>query len=105
MDETDSSRSAALIHPDAIKESIMEFQRFAGLNETGEMDPETSRMMKLPRCGVKDMVGHSKSHGRSKRFALQGRQTPHGIKSCTGNRGKHEFHPNIPSRNIGRLIP
>eukprot|EP00094_Tigriopus_californicus_P012504 TCALIF_12089-PA protein Name:"Similar to Mmp14 Matrix metalloproteinase-14 (Rattus norvegicus)" AED:0.09 eAED:0.09 QI:65/1/0.8/1/1/1/5/0/473 len=72
MDETGSSKSAALIHPDAIKESIMEFQRFAGLNETGVMDPQTSRLMKLPRCGVKDMVGHSKSHGRSKRFALQG---------------------------------
>ncbi len=47
----------------------MDFQRFAGLEETGEMDPETEATMALPRCGVKDRVGHG---NRMKRFALQG---------------------------------
>lgn len=64
-----AGRSANLLSPDAMKNSIMEFQRFAGLNVTGEMDEETERMMAQPRCGVKDIVGHG---ARAKRFALQG---------------------------------
>ena len=49
----------------------MDFQRFAGLEETGEMDEETEEMMAMPRCGVKDMVGHGH---RMKRYALQGKE-------------------------------
>ena len=38
---------------------------------TGELDDETLELMKMPRCGVKDVVGKNMG-SRSKRFALQG---------------------------------
>ena len=66
-----SGQTANLLSPDALKDSILEFQRFAGLEETGEMDAETERMMSMPRCGVKDIVGHGATT-RKKRYALQG---------------------------------
>ncbi|XP_030377643.1 stromelysin-3 isoform X2 [Scaptodrosophila lebanonensis] len=50
--------------------AIQEFQSFAGLNITGELDEETMKLMSLPRCGVRDRVGTADS--RSKRYALQG---------------------------------
>ncbi|XP_036669711.1 matrix metalloproteinase-14 isoform X5 [Drosophila suzukii] len=50
--------------------AIEEFQSFAGLNITGELDAETMKLMSLPRCGVRDRVGTGDS--RSKRYALQG---------------------------------
>ncbi|KQS63139.1 uncharacterized protein Dere_GG19900, isoform B [Drosophila erecta] len=50
--------------------AIEEFQNFAGLNITGELDAETMKLMSLPRCGVRDRVGTGDS--RSKRYALQG---------------------------------
>ncbi|KAH8369608.1 hypothetical protein KR093_000278, partial [Drosophila rubida] len=50
--------------------AIQEFQSFAGLNITGELDEETMKLMSLPRCGVRDRVGTGDS--RSKRYALQG---------------------------------
>lgn len=50
--------------------AIEEFQSFAGLNITGELDEETKKLMSLPRCGVRDRVGTGE--GRSKRYALQG---------------------------------
>ncbi|KPU76272.1 uncharacterized protein Dana_GF11910, isoform B [Drosophila ananassae] len=50
--------------------AIQEFQNFAGLNITGELDEETMKLMSLPRCGVRDRVGNGE--GRSKRYALQG---------------------------------
>ncbi|KAG6453661.1 hypothetical protein O3G_MSEX008266 [Manduca sexta] len=52
------------------RRAIAEFQSFAGLNATGELDEETSKVMSLPRCGVKDKVGFGES--RAKRYALQG---------------------------------
>ncbi|XP_050353674.1 matrix metalloproteinase-14 isoform X2 [Nymphalis io] len=52
------------------RRAISEFQSFAGLNNTGELDEETKKLMSLPRCGVKDKVGFGES--RAKRYALQG---------------------------------
>ncbi|XP_022914436.2 matrix metalloproteinase-14 isoform X2 [Onthophagus taurus] len=63
--------SSRLLDGSILKQAIEEFQSFAGLAVTGEMDEETESVMKLPRCGVKDKVG-SGSDSRSKRYALQG---------------------------------
>lgn len=63
--------SGQLLSQDALSDAIKEFQSFAGLNVTGELDELTEHTMSLPRCGVKDKVG-SGSDNRSKRFALQG---------------------------------
>ncbi|XP_022253215.1 50 kDa hatching enzyme-like, partial [Limulus polyphemus] len=70
MNET-SSKSSSLIDYGSLTIAIKDFQRFAGLNETGVIDNETITMMEMPRCGVKDKVGHSNS-ARRKRYALQG---------------------------------
>ncbi|XP_035785461.1 stromelysin-3-like isoform X1 [Anopheles albimanus] len=63
--------SGNLLDQDTWEKAIMEFQSFAGLNVTGELDSETMQLMSLPRCGVKDRVGFG-SDTRSKRYALQG---------------------------------
>ena len=64
-------RSANLMSQDSLRTFIKEFQSFAGLPQTGDLDTETREMMNRPRCGVKDMVGHT-STKRRKRYALQG---------------------------------
>ena len=33
-------------------------QSFVGLNRTGEVDTDTLYNMLIPRCGVKDIIGH-----------------------------------------------
>lgn len=63
--------SGNLIDGDTWEKAIMEFQSFAGLNVTGELDDDTMELMSAPRCGVKDKVGFG-SDARSKRYALQG---------------------------------
>ncbi|XP_046393280.1 matrix metalloproteinase-14 isoform X2 [Ischnura elegans] len=63
--------SGALISEDAMKTAISEFQAFAGLNVTGDLDDETRELMSTPRCGVKDKVGIG-HNARRKRYALQG---------------------------------
>ena len=37
-----------------VESAIRRFQRFAGLEETGQLDSETIRLMKKPRCGMPD---------------------------------------------------
>ena len=39
-------------------EALVDFQRFFGLSETGELDDATMRLMKKPRCGNHDKVRH-----------------------------------------------
>ena len=53
-DASSSGKSANLLSPDALRDSIKEFQRFAGLPVTGDMDGNTEKFMSMPRCGVKD---------------------------------------------------
>ena len=48
-----SGKSAAL---QSLDSAIANFQAFAGLEQTGELDEETVKMMHTPRCGVKDFI-------------------------------------------------
>jgi len=42
-----------------IARAVRDFQAFVpGLNITGEVDINTEHQMTIPRCGVKDIVGH-----------------------------------------------
>ena len=65
------AKSAPLLSRDGLKDYIREFQSFAGLNQTGNLDSETIALMQTPRCGVKDIVGKGITT-RRKRYALQG---------------------------------
>ncbi|XP_039256216.2 matrix metalloproteinase-14-like [Styela clava] len=51
--------------------AVMNFQRFAGLEQTGQLDHTTLEKMDSPRCGNRDVVG-SDAAARKKRYALQG---------------------------------
>ena len=69
---------------DFIKLAVKDFQAFAGLNQTGELDPVTVELMGTPRCGVRDRgleEERDRSGGsrRKKRYVLQGSrwQTKH----------------------------
>ncbi|XP_064105369.1 matrix metalloproteinase-20-like [Macrobrachium nipponense] len=62
--------SGALLSVESVQKSIMEFQAFAGLNQTGQLDDATIQMMNKPQCGVKDEVGYG-SEARKKRYALE----------------------------------
>lgn len=63
--------SGGLLDQETWERAIRDFQSFAGLNVTGELDSETTELMSLPRCGVRDKIGFG-SDSRSKRYALQG---------------------------------
>lgn len=71
MEGGTGAAKGSLVSQSSIKNAIQDFQRFAGLNQTGEMDNETVVMMNMPRCGVKDKVGHG-LEARRKRYTLQG---------------------------------
>ena len=60
-----SAKSAPLLSRDGLRDYIREFQAFAGLQQTGNLDENTVELMNTLRCGVKDIVG-------KKRYALQG---------------------------------
>jgi matrix metalloproteinase-14 (membrane-inserted) len=57
-----------------LKNAIKFFQKFANLNQTGNLDNATLEVMKLPRCGLKDFntFKTKKILNREKRFVLQG---------------------------------
>jgi len=64
-------QSQHILSEDVLTKAIQEFQAFAGLNVTGDLNQETIELMNTPRCGVKDKIGFGTS-SRSKRYALQG---------------------------------
>ena len=51
-----------------VKSAVMDFQAFAGINQTGELDPLTVELMDTPRCGVRDIIGHGATAKRKKRY-------------------------------------
>ena len=53
LKSSSSGKTAALR---SIDSAVKEFQAFAGLRQTGELDKETVEMMEMPRCGVKDIL-------------------------------------------------
>ena len=69
--QRENSKSAPLLSRDGLRDYIKEFQAFAGLPQTGDLDDKTVELMKTPRCGVKDIVGKGATT-RKKRYALQG---------------------------------
>ncbi|KAL1513726.1 hypothetical protein ABEB36_003098 [Hypothenemus hampei] len=64
------ANSSQLLEESSFRKAIEDFQGFAGLVVTGQLDDDTLETMTLPRCGVKDKVGTGDN--RAKRYALQG---------------------------------
>merc|ERR550532_16468 len=62
--------TGALLSEEGIKKqlakAVRDFQAFAGLNQTGELDPITVELMGTPRCGVNDIIGHGATARRKK---------------------------------------
>ncbi|XP_059614020.1 matrix metalloproteinase-14 isoform X2 [Phlebotomus argentipes] len=85
--------SGGLLDEDTWTKAIQDFQGFAGLNVTGELDAETMELMTLPRCGVKDKVGFG-TDSRSKRYALQGSRWK--VKALTYRISKYPKRLNKP---------
>ena len=57
------------------QDAVKDFQQFAGLEVTGEMDPVTVELMGTPRCGVSDKKrsdGDKVNLGMSGAYVLQG---------------------------------
>ncbi|KAG8201980.1 hypothetical protein JTE90_027453 [Oedothorax gibbosus] len=68
----DSSTSGgSLVGEETVSNAVKDFQRFAGLSTTGNLDDATLNMMEKPRCGVRDKSGSTASK-RKKRYAIQG---------------------------------
>ena len=53
---TKSNKSAPLLSRDGLRDYVEEFQSFAGLAVTGELDQGTVANILTPRCTVKDLL-------------------------------------------------
>ncbi|XP_035254070.1 matrix metalloproteinase-25 [Anguilla anguilla] len=68
-------RTGLLQTKEGIHRALRQMQRFAGLNETGELDAATVFLMSTPRCSLPDIVGTGDlRRRRRKRYALSGLQ-------------------------------
>ena len=99
---TKSNKSAPLLSRDGLRDYVEEFQSFAGLAVTGELDEGTLALMRTPRCGVKDVVGAEGGRGRRKRFALQGSRWK--VKTLTYKISKYPTKRGMSKRTVDKEI-
>merc|ERR1712088_652245 len=103
-----SGKTAAL---QSLDSAIADFQAFAGLEQTGELDEETVKMMHTPRCGVKDFLEEDEdtpspnhrmrlrnSRRREKRYALQGSRWK--VKDLTYRVSKYPVKSRLTRREV-----
>jgi len=51
----DTTLARASVSGEKMREAVRQFQASAGLDQTGQVDNNTLEMMKMPRCGVRDV--------------------------------------------------
>ncbi|EFO86674.1 CRE-ZMP-1 protein [Caenorhabditis remanei] len=78
-------RGSNQVSSESLSEALKNMQRMAGLEETGELDERTKRMMERPRCGHPDV--HEEKSSRGKRntppiFKWQDKTITYGCKSA-----------------------
>jgi len=85
--------------------AIEQFQGFAGLEQTGELDEETLHMMERKRCGVKDIIEDDEdsprtrlARRRGKRYALQGSRWR--VKNLTYKISKYPTKRGLSKREV-----
>ena len=66
-------QQGSLFNPDRglvghMKEALLEFQAYAGINQTGVLDKDTAQIMEMPRCGVRDIIRIGKISDMSNRL-------------------------------------
>lgn len=89
-------------HPDLqFALAIRTFQRFAGLNETGVVDDDTVRMMRMPRCGVKDTLTMGGIARRRKRYAASSGDKWNKLHLTYRFRG---YTPDLPRDTVRRVF-
>lgn len=95
------AKSAPLLSHDGLRDYIKEFQSFAGLPQTGDLDDRTVDLMKTPRCGVKDIVGKGATT-RRKRYALQGSRWK--VRNLTYKISKYPTSKRLSKREVDKEI-
>lgn len=101
-----SGKSSALQSMDS---AIEKFQAFAGLEQTGELDGETVKMMEMRRCGIKDIIEDDEDsprqrllRRRSKRYALQGSRWR--VKNLTYKISKYPSKRGLSKRDVDETM-
>ncbi|XP_076175722.1 matrix metalloproteinase-2-like isoform X3 [Ptiloglossa arizonensis] len=62
---------------DQLRSAIKHLQKYGGIPVTGKIDEATSKLMKLPRCGLPDKPDPRYTRMRHKRYTVHGQQWPH----------------------------
>ena len=85
-----------------VKSAVKDFQAFAGLNQTGVLDPITVELMETPRCGVRDIIGHGATARRKKRYVLQGSRWQ--VKELTYRINKYPSSFRLSKRDVDETV-
>jgi len=106
--QSTSTESSSLIN---LQTAIKDFQVFAGLPATGQLDEETVTLMNTPRCGVKDKVDEDIEDAdpelgviriRTKRYALQGSRWR--VKDLTYKISKYPVSGRLSKNDVDRTM-
>merc|ERR1712002_609984 len=84
-----------------LKDGLINFQSFNGLNTTGELDEATIKLMKTPRCGNKDIVSHNPAVAR---FATYGPGKKWRQKTLTYRITKYSEKSGISRQDIRKQV-
>jgi len=62
----DTTQARASVSGEKMREAVRQFQASAGLDQTGQVDNNTLELMKMPRCGVRDVGNRTTRYVRTR---------------------------------------